>query len=191
MTFPEAGLAAPSDDRTWPSSTSGSRLALATGSSDVAGALLDAARRLEREWFGASGYIGDGSPTSGELSAATVAARVRPVLRERKADLRFLGAGRAVDEVVVAALAESLGATYEPVITGESIESALPISVWLCEARSFAVRKSSCPVASPKFTREPFATCASVSKWWSWAGCRPMSRERSSSRAISTDSRTR
>ena len=50
-----------------------------TGSSDVAGALLDAARRLDANGSGQVVYIGDGSPTSGELSArARSAARVRP-----------------------------------------------------------------------------------------------------------------
>jgi Ca-activated chloride channel family protein len=124
VTFPESGLSASSDDKVaeldkW----LGARAP--AGSSDLAGALLDAARRLDADGSGQVVYIGDGSPTSGELSAAAVAARVRPTLRDRRADLRFLGAGRAVDEVVVSALAQTLGATYEPVSTGESIESRI------------------------------------------------------------------
>jgi Ca-activated chloride channel family protein len=120
VTFPESGLAVASDASLaelgkWLSDRT------PTGSSDVAGALLDAARRLDAG-AGQIVYIGDGSPTSGELSAAGVTARVRSTLAERRADLRFLGAGRAVDDVVVSALAESLGAAYEPVVTGESIE---------------------------------------------------------------------
>jgi Ca-activated chloride channel family protein len=59
------------------------------------------------------------------LSADRIAARVGPVLRSRKIDLRFLGAGRAVDEIVVSALAQDLGATYEPVVTGEPLEQRI------------------------------------------------------------------
>ena len=120
-TFPDSGLAPPTDQNVaeltrWLTARS------PTGSTDVAGALLDAARRLEPTNAGQIVYIGDGSPTSGELSATGVTARVRSALAERKADLRFLGAGRAVDEIVIAALAQALGGAYEPVVTGESIE---------------------------------------------------------------------
>jgi Ca-activated chloride channel family protein len=124
VTFPESGLSAPSDDKVaeldrWLAARA------PTGSSDVGGALLDAGRRLEADGSGQVVYVGDGSPSSGELSAAAIASRVRQTLRDRKVDLRFLGAGRAVDEVVVSALAQSLGATYEPVSTGESMESRI------------------------------------------------------------------
>ncbi len=119
--YPESGLAAPSDEHLAQAEKWLSAHAPA-GSSDVAGALIDAARRLGGDGSAQIVYIGDGSPTSGELSAAKVGARVRSVLSSRKADLRFLGGGRAVDELVLSSLAESLGATYEPVLTGESIE---------------------------------------------------------------------
>lgn len=120
-TYPSAGLATPGDEHVtelekWLASRSPS------GSSDVAGALIDAARRLEADGSAQIVYVGDGSPSSGELSADRIAARVGPLLRSRKVDLRFLGAGRAVDEIVVGALAQDLGATYEPVSTGESLE---------------------------------------------------------------------
>jgi Ca-activated chloride channel family protein len=124
ITFPESGLAASSEDKLAELDKWFAQRA-PTGSSDVAGALLDAARRLESDGSAQVVYIGDGSPTSGELSAAAVAARVRSTMRDRRADLRFLGAGRAVDEVVVGALAQNLGATYEPVSTGESMESRI------------------------------------------------------------------
>jgi tetratricopeptide (TPR) repeat protein len=119
--YPPAGLAAASDEHLaelerWLSSRSPS------GSSDVAGALIDAARRLDSDGSAQVVYVGDGSPSSGELSADRIAARVGPVLRARKVDLRFLGAGREVDEIVVGALAQDLGATYEPVMTGESLD---------------------------------------------------------------------
>jgi Ca-activated chloride channel family protein len=95
VTFPDSGLAPPTDQNVaeltrWLAARS------PTGSSDVAGALLDAARRLEPTNAGQIVYIGDGSPTSGELSASSVTVRVRSTLAERKADLRFLGAGRVV-----------------------------------------------------------------------------------------------
>jgi Ca-activated chloride channel family protein len=119
--YPPSGLAAPIDEHLsalekWLASRSPS------GSSDVAGALNEAARRLEADGSAQVVYVGDGSPSSGELSADRIAARVGPLLRSRKVDLRFLGAGRAVDEIVVTALAQDLGATYEPVMTGESLE---------------------------------------------------------------------
>jgi Ca-activated chloride channel family protein len=124
VSFPDSGLALPTDQNVaelgrWLESRS------PTGSSDVAGALLDAVRRLDAAAPGQVVFIGDGSPTSGELSATGVAARVRPAFGERKVDLRFLGAGRAVDEIVISALAETLGGAYEPVVTGESIDQRI------------------------------------------------------------------
>jgi Ca-activated chloride channel family protein len=119
-TFPEAGLAAPNE-----ASISGLSRWLGEraprGSSDVAGALLDAAHRLAPNGAGQIVYVGDGSPTSGELSADQVAARVRRVLVDRKIDLRLLGMGRALDEIVMPSLALSLGATYEEVMTGDPL----------------------------------------------------------------------
>ena len=121
VSYPPSGLATLTDEHLtelerWLGSRSPS------GSSDVAGALIDAARRLESNGSAQVVYIGDGSPSSGELSADRIAARVAPLMRAHKVDLRFLGAGRSVDEVVVGSLAQDLGATYEPVMTGESLE---------------------------------------------------------------------
>jgi hypothetical protein len=124
VSFPDSGLSPPTDQNVadltrWLEARS------PTGSSDVAGALIDAARRLEAGVPGQVVFIGDGSPTSGELSASRVAARVQSALVDRKVDLRFLGAGRAVDEIVISALAEALGGAYEAVVTGESIEQRI------------------------------------------------------------------
>jgi hypothetical protein len=121
VAYPTSGLATPSEEHfteleRWLASRSPS------GSSDVAGALIDAARRLESHGSAQVVYIGDGSPSSGELSADRIAARVGPIMRAHKVDLRFLGAGRSIDEVVVGALAQDLGATYESVTTGESLD---------------------------------------------------------------------
>jgi len=89
------------------------------GSSDLAGALLAAARRLEPNGAGQIVYLGDGAPTSGELSAAKITTRVGEVMRARHVDLRLLGVGRAVDEVVLGGLARQLGASYERVANGD------------------------------------------------------------------------
>jgi len=139
--YPESGLALPTEEhiteaQKWLSARA------PTGSSDVAGALIDGARRVAGEGSGQVVYIGDGSPTSGELSASNIAARLRSTIGARRVDLRFLGAGRAVDELVLSALAETLGATYEPVLTGESIEhrvSELAMSLRSPVIRSAAV----------------------------------------------------
>ena len=41
-------------------------------------------------------YLGDGSPTSGELAAERIATRIRTALAARKADLRLLGIGHSL-----------------------------------------------------------------------------------------------
>jgi Ca-activated chloride channel family protein len=119
-TFPEDGLATASattidDAGRWLS-------ALATsGSSDLAGALLAAAKRLESDRAGQIVYLGDGAVSAGELTAETIAARVRPEILAHKIDVRLFGAGRSIDEVVLGGLARSLGASYERVSTGEPL----------------------------------------------------------------------
>jgi tetratricopeptide (TPR) repeat protein len=95
------------------------------GSSDVAGALLEAAARVKAGGEGQIVYIGDGAATSGELSANSIAARVKPAVAEKRIDLRFMGAGRTVDEVTLGGLARALGAAYERVETGESLASRI------------------------------------------------------------------
>jgi Ca-activated chloride channel family protein len=119
-TYPEAGLAEVTLKEV---EAAGRWLSQKTpaGASDVAGALVDAARRLPASGSGQLIYIGDGAASAGELSADSIAARVKPVMAAQKVDLRLLGAGRTVDEVVLAGLAQRVGATYEPVKTGESL----------------------------------------------------------------------
>lgn len=95
------------------------------GSSDIAGALFDAARRAPDDGSAQVVYIGDGSPSSGELSGEAIGARVKPILDERRVDLRLLGAGRTVDEVALNGLAAVVGATYERVSTGEPLAARL------------------------------------------------------------------
>ena len=65
--------------------------------------------------------IGDGQPTSGELSTDSIAARVRGALDRGHVDLRLLGTGRTVDEVTLGGVARELGAAYERVGDGQSL----------------------------------------------------------------------
>lgn len=95
------------------------------GSSDIAGALLSAAERLASVGKGQLIYLGDGAPSSGELSAATIASRVRPKMDPQKYDIRFLGSGRTVDDVTLAGLARTFGGTYERVQTGDHLEERI------------------------------------------------------------------
>lgn len=91
------------------------------GASDIAGALIDAARRLPADGSGQLLYIGDGAASAGELSAGAIAERAGSVIRERKVDVRLIGAGRTVDEVLLEGLAQRVGATYEPARTDQSL----------------------------------------------------------------------
>lgn len=91
------------------------------GASDIAGALMDAARRLPAGGSGQLLYIGDGAASAGELSAAAIAARALPVLRAQKVDVRLIGAGRTVDEVLLEGIAQRVGAAYEPARTDQSL----------------------------------------------------------------------
>ncbi len=81
-----------------------------SGSSDVAGSIQAA---LERAASGGQlVYVGDGVPSAGELSLPSMMTR----LSQRSLagiDVRIVGAGRTVDELVLTGLAEGLGATYE------------------------------------------------------------------------------
>lgn len=119
-TFPEDGLATASaatidDAGRWLSGLA------ASGSSDLAGALLAAAKRLESDRAGQIVYLGDGAVSAGELTAETITARVRPAILAHAIDLRLFGAGRSLDEVVLGGLARSLGASYERVSSGEPL----------------------------------------------------------------------
>lgn len=129
--YPEAGLAAAATTEV---AAAGRWLTQVTagGSSDVAGALLDAARRLTPDGSAQVVYIGDGALSAGELNASGVAARIRPVLEARKVDLRLLGAGRTVDEVSLLGIAQAVGAAYERVTADVSLsDRALQIAMGL------------------------------------------------------------
>lgn len=95
------------------------------GSSDISGSLLTAMERLAPGGSGQIIYLGDGSPTAGELSAETIATRVRAKLDPQKVDLRFLGTGRTVDAITLAGLARTLGGTFEQVHTGDHLEQRI------------------------------------------------------------------
>jgi Ca-activated chloride channel family protein len=92
------------------------------GSSDLAGAILAGVRAMGADERRAQlVLLGDGAPTSGELAPAAIADRVRPALAARHVDLALLGVGRTVDEVVLGALARSLGGTVHRVADGAPI----------------------------------------------------------------------
>ncbi len=120
VSYPEDGLAAVSEPSIEEARTWLARRATG-GSSDVAGALEAAARRLDAGGAGQIVYLGDGAATSGELAAVAIAARVKPELAARGIDLRLVGAGRTVDEVVLAGLAGALGASYERLADGDPL----------------------------------------------------------------------
>ncbi len=86
-----------------------------SGASDVAGALLAAANRLDATRGGQLIYIGDGSPSAGPLHAASIAARVAEPIAARKVDLRLLSAGRTIDLLVINELAQRLGCSHQRV----------------------------------------------------------------------------
>lgn len=122
---PERGLAAASAAsvaaaRAWLGGT-----AQPQGASDLAGAVLAGAARLEANGRGQLVVLGDGRATAGELGAAAIAARIRPVVAERRADLRLLGVGRSLDEVVLAHVAATAGAAYERIATATSLEDRI------------------------------------------------------------------
>lgn len=82
------------------------------GASDIAGALVAAADRVPAGAPVQVVYVGDGIASAGELSAASIARRVRPHFGERRVDLRLLGVGSSVDEVTLTALASELSGSY-------------------------------------------------------------------------------
>jgi vault protein inter-alpha-trypsin-like protein len=119
-TFPDDGLATASPATLEDAGRWLSALAVG-GSSDIAGALLAATKRLVTGRAGQIVYLGDGAASAGELTAETIAARVRPEITAHAIDVRLFGAGRTIDEVVLGGLARSLGAAYERVSTGEPL----------------------------------------------------------------------
>jgi Ca-activated chloride channel family protein len=117
--YPETGLT-PATPSWLGSAEAWAKKLSAAGSSDLAGALLSAAS-VAPDGGAQIVYVGDGAATSGELAPGRVAARVKARLEARKADLRFIGAGTAVDAAALLELAGELGATYQPLTTGDRL----------------------------------------------------------------------
>ncbi|MBK9260392.1 MAG: AgmX/PglI C-terminal domain-containing protein [Polyangiaceae bacterium] len=120
VSYPERGLASKSTE----SMDEAHRLLrdrTVSGSTDISFALTSALQRLGEAHKGQVVYLGDGSPSAGELKVDTIAARVRPVLSEKRAELRFIGAGSSVDEIVFQGLAETLSASYERLAPGDHL----------------------------------------------------------------------
>lgn len=118
--YPDTGLA-PAIEATFAAAEAWAKGLSPAGSSDVAGALLDAASRLDDGAGGQIVVVGDGASTSGELTPAHAALRAKPRLDKKKADVRFVGAGATVDAAALSLLARELGATYQPLVTGEPL----------------------------------------------------------------------
>ena len=118
VSYPEDGLARAGDDAIAGAASWMAKRAPA-GSSDLAGALLDAASRLSEAGGGQVVYLGDGVATSGELGLAAITGRVRPGLRGL--DAHFVGVGPSVDEAALSALAHAVSGTYERLATGDAL----------------------------------------------------------------------
>ncbi len=84
------------------------------GSSDLAGAIEAGVAALPDVEGAQLVYLGDGSPTAGELSVAGIARRLARAVRPGL-DVRLLGVGRAVDAVVLRGVADAIGATFDPI----------------------------------------------------------------------------
>lgn len=100
------------------------------GASDIAGSLATALVQLghaEQEGLYTHQlvYIGDGHPSAGELSAASIAARVQELMGQSATELRFIGAGRSLDQDVLRGLAIELGGTVDLLSSGLSLEERI------------------------------------------------------------------
>jgi hypothetical protein len=91
------------------------------GASDLAGALRAAAERAAVGTAVQIVYVGDGSPSAGELSLSSIANRVRDGFERRRVDLRLFGAGASVDEVMLSGLARTLSGSYDNVASGGAL----------------------------------------------------------------------
>jgi Ca-activated chloride channel family protein len=108
--YPEDGLASVSPEM---DEALGAWLARLTphGSSDLAGAIAAGASRLPPTDGAQLVVVGDGVASSGELEPAAIVERARRSVAA--ADVRFVGVGRNVDELVLRAVADGLSGTYE------------------------------------------------------------------------------
>ena len=117
VSYPERGLA-PKTDASLAEASRFLHERAPEGASDLASALVSAISRVETQEHGQVIYLGDGAPSAGELKVDSIATRVRPVLSDKRAELRLFGAGPSIDELVLAGLAEELSASYERVAAG-------------------------------------------------------------------------
>lgn len=96
------------------------------GSSDLAGALLRAARIVDARTPAQLVLMGDGQSTSGELSVESIAGRVKPELQTHPLlQVRLIGVGRTIDDVTLGGLARVLGATYQSVASAGSMQDRM------------------------------------------------------------------
>lgn len=119
ISYPERGLASRSSESLREASRF-MREHTVAGASDMAYSLTSALSRLGEAQHGQVVYLGDGSPSSGEMSVGTIAARIQPLLQAKRAELRFIGAGPSIDEIMFSGLAETLSASYERLASGEN-----------------------------------------------------------------------
>lgn len=82
------------------------------GASDLAGAIVTAARRLETG--GQVVLLHDGQASAGEIAPDRIGDRIAPVLEVQRVDLRLIGVGRTVDDLALSGLARAVGAAFEP-----------------------------------------------------------------------------
>lgn len=100
------------------------------GASDIAGALATAAIQLEHLDQGQLRtrqlvYMGDGRPSTGELSALGIKTRAWPHLQRAQVELRLIALGHALDQDVLRGLAIELGATLDLVKTGVPLQQRI------------------------------------------------------------------
>jgi hypothetical protein len=95
----------------------------ASGASDLSGALSQGLGRLDGSEGGQLVVLGDGVPSAGELGVEAIVARASR--RSTGADLRFVGAGRNVDELALRALARGLDGTFDALDPSADRETAV------------------------------------------------------------------
>ncbi len=95
----------------------------ATGSSDLSGALSQGLSRLESSDSAQLVVLSDGVPSAGELGIDDIVARLGA--RAVGVDVRFVGAGRNVDELALRALARGLDGTFDALDPSADRDSAV------------------------------------------------------------------
>ena len=120
--FPDKGMSEPGGSATDEARAWLGRLETG-GGTDLSHALTMALRRLEDGPGGQIVMLGDGSVSAGDLDAEGIASRVAEPLQTKKADLRLIGAGVSVDEVLLGNVARMVGATYESLGSDADLDS--------------------------------------------------------------------